>query len=106
MRERGALALAVADLDARHLILAGDFNTTPWSQGMRRQDAMLAPLRRRTIAWFTWPARLLRLTLNWPLPLLPIDHVYGGPGWGQVRLRRVRLPGSDHFATEAAFWRV
>jgi endonuclease/exonuclease/phosphatase (EEP) superfamily protein YafD len=101
-RERRALAAFVGEMDARHLILAGDFNTTPWSQGMRRQDEMLAPLRRWTIAWFTWPARLLRWDLDWPIPLLPIDHVYAGPGWGEVRLRRVRLPGSDHFATEAA----
>ncbi|HEX3407130.1 MAG TPA: endonuclease/exonuclease/phosphatase family protein [Caulobacteraceae bacterium] len=101
-RERKALAAAVDNLDLRHLILVGDFNTTPWSQAMRRQDEMLAPLRRWTIAWPTWPARLPGWKLTWPLPLLPIDHVYAGPAWSHVRLRRVRLPGSDHFATEAS----
>ena len=101
-RERKALAAAVSTLEVGRLILAGDFNTTPWSYGMRRQDRMLAPLRRWTIAWFTWPARAPR-NLAWPLPLLPIDHVYAGPAWSQVRLRRVRVPGSDHFATEAVF---
>ena len=102
-RERKSLAAEVGVLDVRRLILAGDFNTTPWSHGMRRQDQLLTPLRRRTIAWFTWPARLTKWGLAWPLPFLPIDHVYTGPGWGLVGLRRVRIPGSDHFATEAAF---
>jgi len=105
-RERNALAAAVNGLDRRRLVLVGDFNTTPWSYGMRRQDAMLAPLRRWTIAWFTWPARLPGWKLTWPLPLLPIDHLYAGPSWRQVRLRRVRLPGSDHFATEASLFRA
>jgi endonuclease/exonuclease/phosphatase (EEP) superfamily protein YafD len=91
----------VAGLDVSRLILAGDFNITPWSRGMRRQDKLLAPLRRWTVAWFTWPARAAGFA--WPLPLLPIDHVYAGPAWGSVRLRRVRIPGSDHFATEATF---
>lgn len=103
-RERQALAASVHGLDARRLILAGDFNTAAWSPGMRRQDDLLAPLRRWSIAWLTWPARLLAARLTWPLPLLPIDHVYAGPDWGAARLRRVRVPGSDHFATEAAFW--
>ena len=78
-------------------------DTAAWSHGMRRQDRMLAPLRRWTIAWFTWPARAPNGNLAWRLPLLPIDHIYAGPAWGQVRLRRVPIPGSDHFATEAAF---
>jgi endonuclease/exonuclease/phosphatase (EEP) superfamily protein YafD len=102
-QERKALATALKNIDPSRLILAGDFNSTPWSRGMRRQDEMLAPLRRWTIAWFTWPARLVRWDLAWPLPLLPIDHVYAGPQWERVQLRRVRVPGSDHFATEAAF---
>ena len=102
-REREALAAAVNDLDLPRLILAGDFNSTPWSYGLRCQDEMLAPLRRWTIAWFTWPARLPKWEVAWPLPLLPLDHVYAGSLWDQVRLRRVRIPGSDHFATEAAF---
>ena len=100
-RERTALAAAVDRLDRQRLILSGDFNLTPWSPGMRRQDVRLAPLRRWTIAWFTWPARLPGLKLRFPAPMLPIDQLYAGPAWRQVRLRRVRIPGSDHFATEA-----
>lgn len=103
--ERGALAAALSGTGADHLILAGDFNTTPWSRAMRHQDRMLAPLRRWSIAWFTWPARLPYWRRDWPAPLLPIDHLYAGPEWDQVRLRRVRIPGSDHFATEATLGR-
>ena len=105
-RERRAIAAAVDRLDRLHLVLGGDFNLPAWSPGMRRQDRMLAPLRRWTVAWFTWPARLPGLKLSWPLPLLPIDQLYAGPAWRQVRLRRVRIPGSDHFATEAALCRA
>jgi endonuclease/exonuclease/phosphatase (EEP) superfamily protein YafD len=101
--ERKSLSMELGRLDLQGLVLAGDFNTTPWSEGMRRQDAMLAPLRRRTIGWFSWPARLGGLA--WPLPVLPIDHLYAGPGWGLARLRRLRIPGSDHFATEATLVR-
>jgi endonuclease/exonuclease/phosphatase (EEP) superfamily protein YafD len=102
-RERQALAVAVAGLDRPRLILAGDFNTTPWAHAMRRQDQMLSPLRRWTVAWPTWPSRLPKWKLGWFPAVLPIDHVYAGPAWGRVRLRRVPLPGSDHFATEASF---
>ena len=98
--EREGLAVELKRLASGHLILAGDFNTTPWSVGMARQDDLLSPLRRRTIGWFSWPARLGGLA--WHAPLLPIDHIYTGPGWGVARLRRVRIPGSDHFGTEAA----
>jgi vancomycin resistance protein VanJ len=103
--ERKSLAAELGDLNPHDLILAGDFNCTPWSEGIRGQDAMLTPLRRRTISWFSWPARLERLGLPWPLPVLPIDHIYTGPSWGATRLQRVRIAGSDHFATEATIYR-
>jgi endonuclease/exonuclease/phosphatase (EEP) superfamily protein YafD len=102
---RRVLADRVSRLPGAELILAGDFNTTPWSFAMRRQDRALAPLRRVTRAWFSWPARLTGLGRSWPVPLLPIDHIYAGPGWTGARLTRVRIPGSDHFATEAVFVR-
>jgi endonuclease/exonuclease/phosphatase (EEP) superfamily protein YafD len=99
--EREALARRLHGLPSGDMILAGDFNTTPWSFAMRRQDASLEPLRRRTIGWFSWPARLNLLRRSWPIPLLPIDHIYVGPNWEAVRLTRLRIPGSDHFGAEA-----
>jgi endonuclease/exonuclease/phosphatase (EEP) superfamily protein YafD len=102
---REALASRLRSLPAKEtVLLAGDFNTTPWSYAMRRQDKMLQPLRRRTIALFSWPARLTVWRRNWPFPILPIDHLYAGSAWGKSQVTRVRIPGSDHFATEAVFW--
>jgi endonuclease/exonuclease/phosphatase (EEP) superfamily protein YafD len=103
--QRLDLAREVHRLPLATMILAGDFNTTPWSFGMKDQDRLLAPLRRLTIAWFSWPARLVPLGRGWSLPILPIDHIYSGTGWRLNSLTRLRLPGSDHFATEAIFTR-
>ena len=34
---------------------------------------------------------------DWPLPVLPIDHVYAGPGWATVSVERGPSIGSDHY---------
>jgi endonuclease/exonuclease/phosphatase (EEP) superfamily protein YafD len=103
--QRLRLAAKVHALPMGDMILGGDFNTTPWSFAMKRQDELLAPLTRRTIAWFSWPARLDALRSPWSLAVLPIDHVYSGPNWKSARLSRLRIPGSDHFATEVVLTR-
>lgn len=74
------------------LILSGDFNSTPWSFSRRREDQMFG-LERRTQALFSWPADRLGL----PFGLLPIDHVYAGPGWRTVKTERGPRLGSDHY---------
>lgn len=73
------------------MIVTGDFNSTPWSFGRRRDDAAIG-IERRTRALPTWPA-------NGPMGLafLPIDHVYAGPGWRTVSIRRGPRLGSDHY---------
>ncbi len=73
------------------MIVTGDFNSTPWSFGRRRDDAAIG-IERRTRALPTWPA-------NGPMGLafLPIDHVYAGPGWRTVSIRRGPQLGSDHY---------
>lgn len=86
------------------VILAGDFNTTPWSFAMRRQDAMLAPLTRRTHGLFSWPARINAIRRPWT-PMAPIDHLYCGPNWTANRVSSFRMPGSDHFAIETVLVR-
>jgi endonuclease/exonuclease/phosphatase (EEP) superfamily protein YafD len=103
--QRRALAEAVKALPQEALILAGDFNTTPWSFAMRRQDGGLSPLRRLTRARFSWPARIDRLSLPWSVPVLPIDHVYAGSDWALARVERVCITGSDHFAIEVSLRR-
>jgi endonuclease/exonuclease/phosphatase (EEP) superfamily protein YafD len=87
------------------LILTGDFNLTPWSFALRRQDGMLKPLKRQDHAIFTWPAVIARLYKPTPFALLPIDHIYAGKGWRAVRFQRLARAGSDHYGIEAVFSR-
>jgi endonuclease/exonuclease/phosphatase (EEP) superfamily protein YafD len=96
-RDAGAVR-ALEDLssryDRRRLIIAGDFNLTPWSFGLRRLDRRLG-LQRRDRAAFSWPARLAGLP--WPLPILPIDHLYAGAGWRTVAVKVGPAIGATHY---------
>ena len=88
---------ALKRFDPATLILAGDFNSTPWSFTLRRQDKRLG-LERLTRALPSWPtARRTIWGIGWPLPVLPIDHVYAGRAWRAVSVRRGPSLGSDHF---------
>lgn len=78
------------------LILSGDFNSTPWSFSRRREDAMFG-LERRTQGLFSWPADRGPGETKLPFGLLPIDHVYAGPGWRTVKTERGPRLGSDHY---------
>ena len=97
--ERAAVAKALAQLPGGRVVLAGDFNTAPWTFGMFRQDRLLAPLRRVSLFLPTYPALIAHNRWDWPL--LPIDHVYVGPAWGPARVGRFRTNGSDHSGLEA-----
>lgn len=101
-RQSAELAAFLRRFDPGATIVGGDFNTAPWSREMRRQDAALRPLQRRTRALFTYPARFSWNVGPWlrtplPLPLAPIDHVYAGPQWRTVEVRRGPRTGSDHY---------
>lgn len=98
--ERQALAQAVARMDAPRVLLAGDMNLTPWSFGMRRVDRLLGPLIRRTSWLPTYPALIGTTRKPWPIPFLPIDHVYAGADWLGTSLASVPIPGSDHLGLE------
>lgn len=79
------------------LVVVGDFNSTPWSFSLRRQDRLFG-LERRTRALFTWPAgRFSDLDLAAPFPILAIDQVYAGSDWETVDVRRGPALGSDHY---------
>ncbi|CAN5199362.1 endonuclease/exonuclease/phosphatase family protein [soil metagenome] len=77
------------------IIVGGDYNMTPWSWAMRRQDKAYG-MERRTRAVFSWPARFDRFALA-PFPFLPIDHVYAGAEWKIVSIERGPRTGSDHY---------
>jgi endonuclease/exonuclease/phosphatase (EEP) superfamily protein YafD len=77
------------------LIVTGDFNSTPWSFTLRRQDKALG-LERRTRALASWPTGDFSRVARAPFPLLPIDQVYAGKAWKTVKVERGPSLGSDH----------
>lgn len=89
-RQLADLASVVRRRPRDRMILTGDFNSAPWSFGLRRTDEALG-LVRRDRALFSFPA------LDGAPPLLPIDHVYAGPGWRTVSIERGPDLGSDHY---------
>jgi endonuclease/exonuclease/phosphatase (EEP) superfamily protein YafD len=92
-----ALAALLGRQPRDRLIIAGDFNLTPWSFGLRRLDRRFG-LERRDRAIPTWPARRRVAGRIVRLPaFLAIDHVYAGAAWRTVRIRRGPALGSDHY---------
>ena len=92
-----ALQEVLAQLPRDRMILAGDFNSTPWSFQRRRDDRRWG-LTRRDRGLATWPAeRVAEWRWPAPFPFLPIDHVYAGPGWATVSVERGPRLGSDHY---------
>ncbi|EZP69694.1 hypothetical protein BV96_03992 [Sphingomonas paucimobilis] len=94
-RQRRMLAEAAARVSNGALIVGGDFNTTPWQASLMSLDAGMAPMARTTRAQFSFPTRALGHVF--PMPLLPIDHVYAGPQWAIARAERMKATGSDHY---------
>jgi endonuclease/exonuclease/phosphatase (EEP) superfamily protein YafD len=94
----GATLAALIDRFAHErLIVAGDFNLTPWSFALRRLDRRFG-LERRDRAVPTWPSQRPLGRELVPLPaILPIDHVYAGAGWRTVAINRGPRLGSDHY---------
>lgn len=91
------LARVIEEFPKDRLIVSGDFNSTPWSFSLRRQDRLFG-LERRTRALASWPAGdFSRLHFAMPFPLLAIDQVYAGSGWRTVSVRRGPTLGSDHY---------
>lgn len=84
-------------VDRDNAIIGGDFNSTPWSFTLRRQDEAFG-LERRTRGQATWPAApITRYDIRPPFPLLAIDQVYAGKAWKTVSVKRGPRLGSDHY---------
>ena len=99
------LASHLDGFDRRSLIVAGDFNSTPWSFSLRRQDDMFG-IERRTRALFTFPVQKYSYYhVNTPVPFLPLDHIYAGSSWKTVLVTRGARTGSDHLPTVAILTR-
>lgn len=85
----------VSGLDRKSTIVTGDFNSTPWSFTLKRQDKAIG-LRRWTRAIPSWPASQFSRVMVAPAAFLPIDHVYAGSDWRAVSVERGPALGSDH----------
>jgi len=94
---RDGLVKVASGLDRDTLIIAGDFNSTPWSFSLRRLDRRLG-MPRRTRALPSWPAgKFSRYLPAAPVPLFPIDQLYAGRQWRTVSVDRGPAVGSDHY---------
>jgi endonuclease/exonuclease/phosphatase (EEP) superfamily protein YafD len=94
---RLAARIAAAD-PALPRIVAGDFNTTPYSPYFRDllRDAGLRDARRPFGLHATWPV--------WPVPLwIPIDHCLTGGPLDVTRVVAGPRIGSDHLPLECTF---
>ncbi len=103
-RQRREFAKYIAGLPRDSTLLAGDFNSTPWSFALRRLERNMN-LARITHGIPTFPARTYRgdgvLDRATKVPALfafaPIDHMFAGSGWRPVRVTRGPKLGSDHY---------
>jgi endonuclease/exonuclease/phosphatase (EEP) superfamily protein YafD len=98
------LVTALEPFGRRSTILTGDFNSTPWSFTLKRQDKALG-LHRWTRALPSWPAGKFSRVAAAPAPFLPIDHVYAGSEWHAVKIERGPSLGSDHRPVVVTFRR-
>ncbi len=90
------LVQIISATDADRTILAGDFNSTPWSYAMKKFDRSL-PMLRITRALHSWPTKLSISGVSMPYPVLPIDHVFIGRHFHAENVRRGPYLGSDHY---------
>lgn len=97
-RARDVRIAAVLDQEDRaSAILVGDFNSAGWAFRQRDADRIFR-LERRDRAILTWPARVpFGGKFDFPVPFLPIDHVYAGSNWRTVKVERGPRLGSDHY---------
>ncbi len=88
------LSKVVSGLKGERVILAGDFNSTPWSQSFSDFEATLS-LTRLTRFMPTWPSENIgRLFFGYSF--LPLDHVFVGKAFKAANIWRGPSLGSDH----------
>lgn len=96
-RQSALVQAEMARFAGESAIVGGDFNRTPWSNALRRFDA-IAGLERRSRAIATWPSPHHNTLGRFepPIRLLPIDHVYATGDWITADARAGEDVGSDH----------
>lgn len=92
------LAQEISDASGDAWMVAGDFNDVAWSHTTRlfqRTSGLLDPRIGRGM-FGTYHAR-------YPLLRYPLDHVFASGEIGIGELKRIRVPGSDHFGVRVDF---
>jgi endonuclease/exonuclease/phosphatase (EEP) superfamily protein YafD len=88
--------IAFANNRKTPLIVAGDYNLTPWTWKLSHFTCKSGLLRYNTLRP-TWPT--LR---KFPLfPIIPIDHVFSSREFARLSVSTASGTGSDHFALVA-----
>lgn len=87
-RQMSALAQFVRRIDGP-LVLAGDLNTSPWSNAFRtfRAATGLSPAARLVPSWPAWPLAL---------PQVALDHIFVSPDFAVAAAGTGPAVGSDH----------
>lgn len=88
------IAALIAFVQARSLplVMAGDFNLSPWTEKLQRFERS-SDLRRYNTFHFTWPMARGNVPL---LPLVAIDHVFASPRFAKIAVTAGPRLGSDH----------
>lgn len=89
---------------ADRTLLAGDFNSTPWSFALKRFDRQIE-MTRHTRAFLSFPTPHFYHDIG-KLPgpaFLPIDQLYTGRDFQLQSIRRGPFVGSDHYPIIADF---
>ncbi|MFY8299815.1 endonuclease/exonuclease/phosphatase family protein [Pseudoalteromonas sp. SS15] len=82
----------------KHILVAGDFNTTPWSNHFPRHH-QLTPCYQQTGMYASWHASKYLHPYAW-LTGLPIDHCLTSNNIKVSQFKTHSLPGSDHLALD------
>lgn len=112
-RQRREFAKYIDTLPHETTILAGDFNSTPWSFALLKLERRMG-LNRLTHGQLTFPARkykgdgMMDRAKEIPawFPFAPIDHVFAGSAWRAVKVTRGPKLGSDHYPVVVELARV
>jgi endonuclease/exonuclease/phosphatase (EEP) superfamily protein YafD len=107
-RQRREFARYIATLPSDSTIVAGDFNSTPWSFALLNLERRMG-INRITHGEMTFPARQYRgkglrdraRQLPAWFAFAPIDHVFAGSAWRAVTVTRGPKLGSDHYPVVA-----
>lgn len=112
-RQRREFARYIDTLPQDATIVAGDFNSTPWSFALLELERRMG-LNRLTHGLMTFPARQYEgegfmdraeQVPGW-FAFAPIDHVFAGSAWQAITVTRGPKLGSDHYPVVVELARV